>query len=252
MGEARLLSPLGALATPDVEPLGTTPLPVRRAAPTMAALWALAGAALAAALLVAEALGRSPSFVLRDTPAVIRDEGCSGAACLGAGAVSNAGGVVWLLGAAACLAAANQLAGSPMRRPLLFCGLLTAMLGADDMLMLHELVLPKLIPGAELMLFAFYAATALWLLGSFRWFFRLTPFVWVALAALLLGGSVAVDVVSEESFLLEDGLKLFGIVTWSGYFCLTAAAAAPGAWARHRARPAVLRSEHVSARAAGS
>ena len=74
-----------------------------------------------------------------------------------------------------------------------------------------------------------------WFLARFRRIVERTDFVFLVLAGLFFAGSLLVDVfVTEEEFFLfgdfagrdltEDGLKLFGIVSWTVYLWRTALA----------------------------
>src|SRR5690606_15981803 len=59
------------------------------------------------------------------------------------GWLSNLGVVIWLVGASVCLFTAAVLPPSPWRPFLLHAGLLTAVLGIDDLFLLHDGVLPQ-------------------------------------------------------------------------------------------------------------
>jgi hypothetical protein len=153
-------------------------------------------------------LTRDPSAVL-DGPAYI-------------GFVSNVGIVVWTLGASACLLAALVLEG-PIRWPFVWGGLLTAWLLADDLFLLHEsyfnqVHLPEqaapVIYTVAIVAYAyvyrdFLRRHGLWLLP--------TAFVFFAIS-----GALDVTLDADSPFLIEDGAKLFGIVTWTVFFTLAA------------------------------
>jgi hypothetical protein len=149
------------------------------------------------------------------------------------GLLSNAGVALWL-----CTSAVLAFAGSRLTDPRQRLGLylpagLSLLLGLDDGLMLHESLLPAWLglddrivqPG----LYCLYASL---LLASLRWPLRGRDHRILFLAALAcLGCSVLLDVLIESHLLparnplvlqpgllmwLEDGLKLLGIVAWSG------------------------------------
>lgn len=156
------------------------------------------------------------------------------------GLLSNAGVALWLSGAAILFFAAGRVPRQ-RRQALLLPALLSLMLGLDDALMLHEELVPQwtglddrvVQPG----LYCCYAAMLLGCLPYHRQ--RMAqPLFLVFLAALAcLGGSVAVDVLKDSKLLsprsplmldegfamwLEDGLKLLGIVAWTGYWVAVA------------------------------
>jgi len=179
----------------------------------------LAWAAAALILLVASAAGmvldrpfndfsRDPVTVL-EGPAYI-------------GFVSSLGAVAWAIGCGACLVGALALTGR-VRLALICGGLLTAILMADDLLLVHEAYIEFV--GLPMMAAPIiYAGLAIGFLVVFREFVRRHG-LWILLVACaLFAVSAALDVTLDEDspFLIEDGSKLFGIVTWSSFFVLAA------------------------------
>ena len=176
-----------------------------------------AWAAAAIVLLVASAAGmvldrpfndfsRDPVTVL-EGPAYI-------------GFVSSLGAVAWAVGCGACLVGALALSGRA-RLALACGGLLTAILMADDLLLVHEAYIEFVgLPMVAAPLI--YAGLSIAFLVVFREFLRRHG-LWILLVACaLFAVSAAIDFALDEDapFIVEDGSKLFGIVTWSGFFVL--------------------------------
>ena len=177
----------------------------------------LAWAAAALVLLVASAAGivldRPFKDFSRDPVAVLE-----GPAYIGF--VSSMGAVAWAIGCGACLVGALALTGR-VRTALICGGLLTAILMADDLLLIHEAYIE--IVGLPMMIAPIiYAGLAIGFLVVFREFVRRHG-LWILLVACaLFAVSAALDVALDEDspFLIEDGSKLFGIVTWTSFFVL--------------------------------
>ena len=90
---------------------------------------------------------------------------------------------------------------------------------ADDLLLIHEAYIE--IVGLPMMTAPIiYAGLAIGFLVVFREFVRRHG-LWILLVACALFAlSAALDVALDEDspFLIEDGSKLFGIVTWTSFF----------------------------------
>ena len=168
------------------------------------------GLLVIAAIVVASAVVDVPAETFTRDPAAL----APGLPWYG-GSVSLLSAVVW--GVVCALAAFVAWAGSPrLRMPLGLLAALAAILLADDALMLHESVGPRIgIPDE-----AWYAVYAV-LAGLLTWTLR-TDLRRGSGVAYLLGGaflalSVLVDAFNIETsaaFLLEDGAKLIGGVVW--------------------------------------
>lgn len=156
------------------------------------------------------------------------------------GLLSHAGILLWAAAAAVAVFGSRLAHAIEPRRFLLAFGLLTALLALDDLLMLHEHVLPRLTGLPEWALVGGYAAAV----GALGW--RFHPFIArtdVRLLALALGlfcASVLVDLVPEflgteddlarvpprlvdVVLFVEAGSKFGGIVAWLLYATHTAA-----------------------------
>lgn len=144
------------------------------------------------------------------------------------GALSNVGILLWCATAAICLFSAAVLRESlqawGMRAFLLASGLFSGLLLFDDLFLLHEVVFPRYLHLHQNVLYAGYA---LMLLLCMVWFRRLilrTDFLILLCAAGLLGSGMVADLLTDQAadtslkFLIEDGLKLFGIVSWFIYY----------------------------------
>ncbi len=127
------------------------------------------------------------------------------------GAVNTLTVMTWTAGATLAVVAA-VVARTGRRRAALFAALVVA-LTVDDAFLVHEAVGPENGVPQEVFLGA-YAVLAGVLVA---WFLR-TPGTPGTVAFLLglawLGVSVLVDVTLRHQFLLEDGSKLLGAMTW--------------------------------------
>ena len=170
--------------------------------------------------------------LLRDPMATVSER----SACCGLhlGLVSHLGVGLWVSTAAICAFAALCLPRRPGKRRLATRFLsgaasLSAWLALDDLLMLHERVLPGLgVP--ELATYAVYGAAGLVHLGTAL---RVaTPAaagtrVLLLVAVAMLGASVVSDTVLEAlgwtvPIGLEDGAKLVGIAFWLAFHTVLA------------------------------
>ncbi len=147
------------------------------------------------------------------------------------GLVSNLGVLLWCSCAAICLFSGAVICqGFSNRETCLFMvcsGLFTAMLLLDDLFMLHEEVFPDHLFIPQPLVFVAYGFITLAYLFRFRKTILATEYLLLILAVGFFAASVFVDLfVTPEEFLIagypgrhiiEDGLKLFGIVTWTAY-----------------------------------
>ena len=188
---------------------------------------ACTAAVLVAIYLVTRAKGLHFSDLTRDAAATLDGPWYTAA-------LSNATVVMTSAGAAIAIFSATLLdrrGRGSVKGFLLALGLLVGFIAADDLLMLHETVLPALGIRASL-LFAVYALALLGIL----WFWReavlgATDYVFLVLAGLALGVSAVVDSVFTDEGLLElpfsgelieDPAKILGMVFMTFYLVLTA------------------------------
>ena len=134
------------------------------------------------------------------------------------GFVSSVGAAVWSVGCGACLVGALTLDGRA-RLPFGFGGLLTALLLADDLFLIHEAYIERVgLPMIAAPMI--YAGLAIGYFVGFRDFIRRHGIWLLPIAGAFLAASAGVDTALEEDapFVVEDGTKLFGIVTWTSFF----------------------------------
>jgi hypothetical protein len=143
------------------------------------------------------------------------------------GAVSDLGLLLWSSTAAVCLFAASFPAPDPMARErgrfLFVSGLVTAWLALDDLLTLHEVVIPSAFPIRQRYVLSAYAAGMLFYLFRFRKLILQTDAVILMTSLFFFAVSVASDAVQLRYPLLfhhhlEDGAKFVGLVAWGLYF----------------------------------
>lgn len=141
------------------------------------------------------------------------------------GYLSQIGIFFWAAAVAICLFCSAVLARLVIRhrlkRFLLISALLTLLLALDELFMLHETVLPHLgipervVMGSYLLFFLLYFAR------YYRLIWR-TDFLPLLTALFFFGVSLLVDqrpfTNPNLHYLIEDGTKLVGIISWLGYF----------------------------------
>ena len=128
------------------------------------------------------------------------------------GAASRLLNLVWAAAATLLIVAAG-IAAPQRRAPLQWLGVLTLVLTLDDTLLLHDDLLPERgVP--EGLVLTVYALLGLVLAA--RWWPDRASAVGLAffVGGILLGSSVLVDAVFDDLYLLEDTLKLSGVVAW--------------------------------------
>jgi len=139
------------------------------------------------------------------------------------GFVSNLGVLVWTAAAAVCLFASLVLIG--MAAPwsvfmLAYAGVFTGLFALDDMLMLHEYVLPAFGLTERVAYAAYGLAGFLYLLLFYRQLLSHLPALFLS-ACGCLGLSVVIDQVIHSDrplrLLAEDGAKFFGLWMWALY-----------------------------------
>lgn len=163
------------------------------------------------------------------------------------GLLSHAGVLLaWGAGFASVVAGAFVARARGWRHalPLLVAGAGTAYLAFDDLFRLHEEILPRLRIEEEA-IFGVYVVATLAFLWWYRRFFREHEWPLLALAAVALAASVALDqkIVNPSAALsrwLEDGLKLFGLAFLALYLvrlsvCMLGDAYPPDRPHRHNA-----------------
>lgn len=178
------------------------------------------GGPAAAVLLTTVVLGVDPDRLLRDPMAYLHQ-------AFYIGFFSNIGVLGWWTAAVACLLAALVLRGrDPASQALTYGGALSVVLGLDDLLMIHEQVLPNYLGLSEEVAFTCYGLATLWYLWRFNSFHRTVEPGLLSTALVLFGISVALDVThilqGPAGMLVEDGSKFTAICVWAAYHSLVA------------------------------
>jgi len=152
-----------------------------------------------------------------------------------AGAISNLGALIWCAAASICLfcAALSRQSAAKRSTPkqsfnkrwdsfLLYSGLMTLMLLADDFFLLHEEVYPNYFFISEKIVLLAYGVIVLLYLAIFRKLILKTNYLLMLFAFAFFSISIGIDLFDindrEIIFLLEDGAKFLGIISWAAYF----------------------------------
>jgi len=139
------------------------------------------------------------------------------------GWLSYAGAVMWCTAAAVGLFSAAALAlPTRRRRFVLASGLLSALLLADDLFMIHDGVVPFILGDIEGVMLGIYGVLLSAYFYAFRTLLRETHWPLLLLSLAFFAASVTIDagvIVVDESrrHLFEDGAKLLGIMNWCGF-----------------------------------
>jgi hypothetical protein len=157
-------------------------------------------------------LTRDPSATTGDSPFI--------------GALSNLGVLFWCASVAICffsftlLQKTGNIGG--FSAFFGFGGLISLILLLDDLLLFHETVFPLYLNIPEKLVFLSYGLILLGYITRFRKLILKTDFIFLMFAFGLFGLSIFIDLLDLRiSILFEDGTKLFGIVSWFGYFART-------------------------------
>lgn len=146
------------------------------------------------------------------------------------GAISNIGILFWCSAVAICFFSFRLLSdigrNKEFQRFFLFSGGITSILLLDDLFLVHEAVFPYYLNLPEKLAFVGYGMIISLYLIKVRKTILKTEFILLNLAFCFLGLSVTIDFFpiftrlfgNEGEFLLEDGFKLLGIISWFTYF----------------------------------
>jgi len=149
-----------------------------------------------------------------------------------AGAISNIGILLWTVTLSVCFFTARLIRQVPHlsthQRFLILAGAFTTLLMIDDFFLLHEGVFRHHLPVPESIIYAVYACMALLLLTLYRKIILSSEYILFLLAGFLLASSIGVDILQHilsrkqylalGGYVLEDGFKLAGIITWMLYY----------------------------------
>lgn len=142
-------------------------------------------------------------------------------------------GILFCCGAAAiCLFSAylgrTLKMSDRIRGFLLYSGLLSLLLGVDDLFMLHEVVFPNYLGVTDNIVYGVYLLIGLIYLIRFRRDILRSSYPLFGCAVTFLCLSVLLDAFPLpriNPFLLEDGSKFIGWVSWLAYFAQASASA---------------------------
>jgi len=138
---------------------------------------------------------------------------------------------MWCASATMCPFSYLALRGPPDQRGFgrffLASAAITLMLIFDDLFLFHEKFFPRYLHIHELVTYGTYATALLSYLDVFRKRLIHLEFPLLLYAGAFLGSSITADWITEFSedtstkFLIEDGLKFFGISCWFAFFLRT-------------------------------
>jgi hypothetical protein len=146
------------------------------------------------------------------------------------GAISYIGILFWCAAVAICLFSFRLLTeigrNKEFHQFFLFSGYLTSIVLLDDLFLLHEEAFPNYLNVPEKLVFVGYGMIISLYFVKFRKIILKTEFLFLILAFCFLGLSVIIDLLpiatrllsNQGEFLLEDGFKLMGIISWFTYF----------------------------------
>ena len=143
------------------------------------------------------------------------------------GALSNLGVLIWCVGGAIAgfsgVALRTMGAKTVLAEFLTASGVLTLVLVADDLFLLHEQILPHYLSIPQNLVLGSYAVFGVGYLIRYWRVIGQTDWLLLGAAFAGLGLSVLFDTVLKplelgQQSLLEDGCKLLGIVSWTAYF----------------------------------
>jgi hypothetical protein len=199
--------------------------PAFAAVPAIVAIWTLTALGLGSLLLLAVSQGIPPSHLLRDANAVL-------GAPFYLGAISYTTVVLMAMSAAVSLFAYSVLRQLRTGRipPGMFLGfgVLSTALFLDDLFLLHEDVIPAIIPSrwTEMAVYAAYGVALLALLFWYRKAIARTSYLFLVNAGVLGMASIVMDQIRLPigglSLAIEDAFKVAAIVSWTVYIVVTA------------------------------
>ncbi len=143
------------------------------------------------------------------------------------GFLSNIGIILWALTVGVCfftcfvVESVKELKGLKF---IFFSGIFSSILLADDLFLLHEVVLPRHFHISQEFLFTGYLLYLILLIAKFNKFIMKTEYIYFVLALFLFFNSLVVDFLRESvrlkgsleslGMLVEDGSKIFGVLSW--------------------------------------
>jgi hypothetical protein len=143
------------------------------------------------------------------------------------GIISNIGILFWCSTSAVCLfssAIHKQRKSAEISVFLLFSGLLTMLLLLDDLFMFHNAIFPRYLAIPKKMVYLGYFLLMTMYFIKFGKLILKTEYTILYIACGFFALSIICDIFLPRNsleFLVEDGFKLFGIVTWFIFFTRT-------------------------------
>lgn len=143
------------------------------------------------------------------------------------GIISNIGILFWCSTAAICFfsSAIHWVNKNLMNAIFLLCsGLITLLLLLDDLFMFHEIIIPRYFHLPEIAIYFGYLTLISIYLLKFRENIMKAEYTLLFIALGFFALSIISDVFlhyEELECLVEDGCKLFGIITWFLFFIRT-------------------------------
>jgi len=143
------------------------------------------------------------------------------------GVLSHLGILVWCATSAICFFTSVLLAKKGnilFGKFLLVSGLVTSFLLLDDLFMFHEFVFPKLLHIPQKAVYVGYLVLMFMFFMTFKSIIIQTEYTLLFAACLFFGLSIICDVFLPQrgiEYLVEDGFKIIGIVTWAIFFART-------------------------------
>lgn len=147
-----------------------------------------------------------------------------------AGYVSNVGAMFWCVAASVCLYSYLLIRGrdnAGWSGFFLAAGALSALLGADDLLLLHEEIFRRVFGLREEITFGAYVVMVLAFLVRYLGKVRELPYLLLMIALGFFVCSLAADleitrVGPPYHHLVEDGAKFMGVANWCAFFVYAA------------------------------
>lgn len=143
------------------------------------------------------------------------------------GVISSIGILFWCSTLAICFFSAaihRKNGGAIASRFLIFSGLLTLLLLLDDLFMFHEVIFPRYFHISEKAVYlGYFVLTSMYFL-KFKGVIAKTEYTLLLISYVFFALSMGSDIFLPQKgleFIVEDGFKLFGIVTWFIFFIRT-------------------------------
>jgi hypothetical protein len=174
---------------------------------------------LGCTVIAAIYFGIPPSFFARDPVMTLGAHPFTGMQ-------SHLGVLVWFSSSAICLFCCGVLRLTKTNKVFssffLWSSTIAGFLALDDLFLLHEYFFPRYLGLEEKILYCCYAIAFVFYLVKFRKIILNFEPILIVLTLVFFGLSAVIDVFLRDDnsiwrIFFEDGFKLLGIVSWSGY-----------------------------------